>query len=352
MASVGEVLRALAQEFFTRDPVKLAALLRERYPAYELPLRLIRKAIDELDPLQVTRPTTRKPIAAHIEANAKDEQQQADLVDYRNISKVNRGYAYILTVIDVYSRFAWAIPMKKKDNSSVLDAYEKVPVCQTLQTDAGSEFISRPFRALLAKRGTTLRIAEVGDKYTMGLIERFNRTLNDKIRLSIQFNGNNYIDYLPEIMTAYNNQLHSTLQDTPANIYERGEIPTYHHKNKLHPLPDFKVGDLVRHQLKRGLFSKRQTTYSKEIQAITAINNTRATTSDGVTRDIRTLARAKGPNPEEKPEEKPASEADQPLTIDEVRKESVRSDRLRALDIDPNAVQAGKRVRKPNIKYL
>ena len=38
----------------------------------------------------------------------------ADLVDMQSLEKQNDGYKYILTVIDIYSRYAWAIKLKTK----------------------------------------------------------------------------------------------------------------------------------------------------------------------------------------------------------------------------------------------
>ena len=46
--------------------------------------------------------------------NNIDSQWQADLADMQQISSHNRGYKYILTVIDILSRFAWAEPLKSK----------------------------------------------------------------------------------------------------------------------------------------------------------------------------------------------------------------------------------------------
>jgi hypothetical protein len=71
-----------------------------------------------------------------------DEQYQADLADMSNISRFNTGFRYILIVIDIFSRYAWAIPVKNKQPSSMVDAFKrilKVRRPDKLQTDMGRE---------------------------------------------------------------------------------------------------------------------------------------------------------------------------------------------------------------------
>ena len=43
-----------------------------------------------------------------------DKQWQADLADLQALSRKNKSANYILTVIDVFSKFAWAMPVKNK----------------------------------------------------------------------------------------------------------------------------------------------------------------------------------------------------------------------------------------------
>ena len=50
----------------------------------------------------------------------------ADLIDLRSHSKVNDGFKYILMVIDVFSKFGWAVPIKSKTGSAVAEALEPI----------------------------------------------------------------------------------------------------------------------------------------------------------------------------------------------------------------------------------
>ena len=59
---------------------------------------------------QVRKKYSTRPYIVH----DLDEQWQADLADMSSISKENAGHNFILTVIDIFSRYAWARPLKNK----------------------------------------------------------------------------------------------------------------------------------------------------------------------------------------------------------------------------------------------
>ena len=49
-----------------------------------------------------------------------DKQWAADLIEVINIAKYNRGYRYLLTVVDVLSKHAWVQPVKSKTGKAVM----------------------------------------------------------------------------------------------------------------------------------------------------------------------------------------------------------------------------------------
>ncbi|GFX19465.1 uncharacterized transposon-derived protein F54H12.3 [Trichonephila clavipes] len=55
-----------------------------------------------------------------------EEQFQADLLDLQSLSQYNNGYKYLLTCIDVFSKYAWAIPLRDKKSKSILKGFEKI----------------------------------------------------------------------------------------------------------------------------------------------------------------------------------------------------------------------------------
>jgi transposase InsO family protein len=81
-----------------------------------------------------------------------DHQFQADLIDMRTLRKYNDGISYLVTCIDVFSKFAWALPIKTKTGKALVEVVGKIfaqrkPI--NLQTDKGSEFVNRTFQKFL-----------------------------------------------------------------------------------------------------------------------------------------------------------------------------------------------------------
>ena len=81
---------------------------------------------------------------------------QADLAEMQSLSKFNAGFRYILTCIDVFSKRAYAIPLKDKKGPSIVEAFktifeDKVPAM--LQTDRGTEFLNTAVQELFRKNG-------------------------------------------------------------------------------------------------------------------------------------------------------------------------------------------------------
>lgn len=94
---------------------------------------------------------TRKVIVNHT-----DEIWSAYLVFMDKLSKWNKRFKYLLTVMDVFSKFAWAIPLKGRKGSSITDAFEDIVKKykrkpEHLWVDQGSEFYNKTFKEWLDK---------------------------------------------------------------------------------------------------------------------------------------------------------------------------------------------------------
>jgi len=60
------------------------------------------------------------------------------------------------TCIDVFSKRAWAVPVRRKTGREVAEAFEKILAdenCNMLQSDKGSEILNSTFQAMLRRRG-------------------------------------------------------------------------------------------------------------------------------------------------------------------------------------------------------
>ena len=78
------------------------------------------------DTYTLHKPTRRKFSRRRVLIGRVDQQWQADLVDLQSISKINDGYKYLLTCIDVLSKYAWVVPLKNKTGKSIIDAFETI----------------------------------------------------------------------------------------------------------------------------------------------------------------------------------------------------------------------------------
>ena len=96
----------------------------------------------------------------------KNEIWSADLVDLQAFSSFNKGFKYILTVTDVFSRYAWAVPRKDKSAASVTKAFEKI---------ISERIPKKLFKKLLYKHKKDMHSTFYEGKAVV--IERFNRTL-------------------------------------------------------------------------------------------------------------------------------------------------------------------------------
>lgn len=153
-------------------------------------------------------------------------QFQADLVDYTKYEKWNKGFKFILMIMDIFSRKAWAFPLRSKrgkEVAEVLDSlFSNIPTPQRLQVDEGKEFYNRDVKQVLNKDG--IELFSIFSQYKCAHVERLNRTIKEKLeKIFTATNNRNWIDYLDEVMISYNNTTHSTTKFKPNEINQSNE---------------------------------------------------------------------------------------------------------------------------------
>ena len=143
----------------------------------------------------------------------------ADLADLTLLSRHNNGYKYILVFIDVFSRFAQAVPLKRKDATTVHTALKKIlnsghfDNVKRLNTDEGKEFYSSKVQNLLSSKDTVLYSVS-SREIKAAIAERFIRTLKGKLfRYMTHKNTKKYINILPDMIESYNHTQHRGLGD-------------------------------------------------------------------------------------------------------------------------------------------
>ena len=125
-------------------------------------------------------------------------------------SEENKGFRYILNVVDVFSKYAWSIPLKDKTGKTVLDAFKQIVESSQRQpthiwVDQGKEFYNRNMDEWI-KEKKIIRYSTFGE-HKSAVVERFNRTLKTNMwkRFTAE-NTRNWIDMLDNLLLDYNNK--------------------------------------------------------------------------------------------------------------------------------------------------
>ena len=108
-----------------------------------------------------------------------------DLKDYG--PENNRGYRYVLVIIDNFSKFGWTIPHKNKNGQTIKDSFENILIISKrkpnlIQSDRGKELYNNVFQDFLNKNNITLYSRS--SSYGAVFAERFNRTIKDLLKRS------------------------------------------------------------------------------------------------------------------------------------------------------------------------
>lgn len=159
--------------------------------------------------------------------NGLDDIWQMDLLEMIPYSRVNKGFKYILTVIDIFSKYAFAIPLLNKSGSELAKALKKLLADRRprkIQSDQGKEFYNKFVSQMLQEK--SIQHYSVFTKNKCALVERFNRTLRSKLNRYFTYSGKKvWYDKLQDIVNTYNNTPHSSLfKNTPVSINRFNEM--------------------------------------------------------------------------------------------------------------------------------
>lgn len=168
-------------------------------------------------PYTLHRRIVRRYIRNPVVSSFKGEHCQADLIDIQKHSRMNDGFRFILTVIDVFTKFAFAIPIKDKSSKSVSVAFASLfkryhP--QNIQTDEGKEFINKEVQSIF-KTNRCHWFPAKNEQIKCAVVERFQRTLMTRVQKYITAGNPKFIDKLDDFISAYNNSFHRSIKMTP-----------------------------------------------------------------------------------------------------------------------------------------
>ena len=141
----------------------------------------------------------------------------ADLVEMQKFAKLNKGYRYLLTCIDIFSKFAFVIPLKDKNGINVKSALQKIfreRKCDFLWTDRGTEFYNKQVQDLLNENNIKLYSSD-NSEIKSSIVERFNRTFKNMMYKKFTENDNTiFYNIIADLVNKYNNKYHSNIKMT------------------------------------------------------------------------------------------------------------------------------------------
>ena len=182
----------------------------------------------------------------------------AGLADMQLLSKFNKGIKYLLCVIDLFSKYAFAVPLKDKKGISIVNAFQSIlnkseRKPNKIWVDKGSDFYNASFKKWL--QDNDIIVYSTNNEGKSVVAERFIRTLKSKIyKYMTSISKNVYIDKLNVIVNKYNNTYHTTIKMKPIDVKDSTYINT--DKEINYKDPKFKVGDYVRISKYKNIFAK------------------------------------------------------------------------------------------------
>ena len=216
-----------------------------------------------------------------VKAYAPNEIWAADLVEMIPYSRENKGFKYLLTVIDVFSKYGWIVPLKTKTGAEVTVAFKKLfeeAIPSYIWTDAGKEFFNQHMKKLLEKHN--VKLYKTHNELKSCVVERWNKTMKtDMWKYFTASNSYKYIDILPALVEKYNNSYHRSIKCTPVEAQKPENsykvLTTLYGKKIVKPVPKFKIEDKVRITKKKTIFDKGFTpNWTDEIFTISKIQPT------------------------------------------------------------------------------
>ena len=177
----------------------------------------------------------------------------------------NNGYSAVLVVIDNFSKYVWAFPLKSQSGEEVATCLKTLfdkHKPSVLQSDNGTHFTANEVSKVCDKFGVKQVFSVAYRPTSQGLVERTNQTLKHKIYQHMTlWNSRKWVDALGDLVINYNTSIHNTTKMKPVDVYEqtynrqvRKEVSkkimkaakTMTKRSPMQAFSDLKPGDYVR----------------------------------------------------------------------------------------------------------
>ena len=209
---------------------KMLSELRKRYYVPNLTEK-VQEFVNNCQECIKTKPAKPNTLIPPLEpiydpCNGPEDVLEIDLVG--ELPRSN-GYSHILTACDYFSRYLFAIPIRKPDTKSVvnalLDIFTKhAYVPKHIITDKGSAFTSEVITELMNKAGIKVSHATIKHAQTIGMIERSHQRLKQVLKINVSVDRPQWDRYVNLAVMAHNTTYHQTLKCSPTEVFH-GRVP-------------------------------------------------------------------------------------------------------------------------------
>lgn len=230
---------------------------------------------------QETHKSTKKKIYLPIYSDTPFSFQ-IDLTFFPRYKKQNNNFYVLFTAININTRYAYAYYSKNKDTEDVLNMMKQFKKdaleINSITTDEGKEFNNNEFLEYCQNEEIDVFFVK-GDSHKLGIVNRFHRTLKDKLLKHFTANDTvNWVDVIDKVIYNYNHTVNTGIGIEPykVNSFIEAEIIS-EKKDKTEKINEnnlfINIGDKCRIKKKDVLFEDKMTTkYSKTIYTIIKVN--------------------------------------------------------------------------------
>ena len=171
---------------------------------------------------ELHKPVIKKFNKRKVYSQFKDNIWGVDLADMQSLTRKNKSIKYLLCAIDLYSKYAFVIPLKDKKGISIVNEFNKIIKQSNRKPNKiwvyqKGEFYNNVFKKWLSDDDIIMYSTYNEGKSVVA--ERFIRTLRNKLYKHMTATGKNvYYDVLDDVVNKYNNTKHSTIKMKPKII--------------------------------------------------------------------------------------------------------------------------------------
>ena len=285
---------------------------------------------------------------------------QIDLTFMPAYKSTNKQYYVIFTAININSRYAYAYYAKDKSEESIIEMLnEWLKNAQTIESvtmDEGTEFTNSNVKKWF-KENNIETFFVLDDSHKLGIINRFHRTLKEKmLKYFIANDNTNWINIIDEIIKNYNNTRNKGIYDLTPKEASKHLIQNYIINKAIDKTntidksyeddvdETFKIGDIVRIRIKSDIFDKMKKKYSEYTYKVKQvyknscdIENEKFKINKAKKTDLIKVNDVQNYQPN--------------VNKQAVEKQHKVNNKLKKIDVQPENITNEKRVRKPNSKY-